>query len=183
MNHALFAVAALAAADKPPTLTTLSRAPFALAAPPGCPATAVVFLGVDCPISNTFAPELTRLSKEFAPAGVRFCFVYPDADVTAAAARKHQVDYALPGPACLDANQALARRLGATRKPEVAVLNAAGAVVYLGRIDDRYAAFGKSAPTPGRRELRDTLAALVAGKPVPRPAAAVGCPIDFDAGR
>src|SRR5688572_19029745 len=42
----------------------------------GQAATVLVFLMHDCPVTNAMAPELARLSTEFAPRGVRFFGVY-----------------------------------------------------------------------------------------------------------
>ena len=52
---------------------------------------AVVFLfvSVDCPISNRYAPEARRLEERFAPEGVAFWLVYPNASETPAAIRRH----------------------------------------------------------------------------------------------
>ena len=45
-----------------------------------------VFLAVECPISNRYAPELRRLHEEFN--GVRFALVYPNRDETAGQIKK-----------------------------------------------------------------------------------------------
>ena len=37
-----------------------------------------IFLRTDCPISNRYAPELTRIAKEFQGRHVAFYLVYPD---------------------------------------------------------------------------------------------------------
>jgi hypothetical protein len=58
----------------------------------------------------------------------------------------------------------------------VAVIGAGGAVLYRGRIDDRYIEFGKDRPQPTERTLERALEAIVQGKPVAaRETQAVGC--------
>ena len=60
------------------------------------------------------------------------------------------------------------------------MFDAKGRLVYRGRIDNLYADFGKKRFKPTKRDLRDTLDALLAGKRLAkRTTEAVGCYIDF----
>lgn len=73
-----------------------------------------------------------------------------------------------------------AARVGATTTPEAALLSPEGAVLYLGRIDDIYADFGKKRAQPEHRDLRDAIDAVLAGRAVAqRRTPALGCQIDF----
>lgn len=144
----------------------------------GAPATVLVFTAVDCPISDRYAPEVRRLAARHAAAGVRFWLVYPNAGEKPAAARAHAAAFDYGLPVALDAAGALADRAGATVTPEVAVFDRAGALVYRGRVDDRYVDFGVDRPAPTTHELADALAAMLAGRPVATPEThAVGCNI------
>ncbi len=145
-----------------------------------CKAVVLLFIGHDCPVSNSYAPEIARLHKEFSARGVAFCAVYADADLEEKDARKHVKEYGIPCPAILDPKMTLALRVGATVKPEAAVLSPRGELLYRGRIDDWYADYGKRRDQPTRRELRDALEAILAGKPVPvTRTKAIGCDIDL----
>lgn len=78
----------------------------------------------------------------------------------------------------VDAEHKLVSAAGITRTPEVAVFTPDGKLAYRGRIDDRYAGFGKKRPEPTQRDLRDALTAIIAGKKVPTPRTeAVGCSV------
>jgi thiol-disulfide isomerase/thioredoxin len=155
---------------------------YRLPGPDDAVAVVLLFVGHDCPISNGYAPEVGRVCKEYTPKRVAFCVVYADADLTRDAARKHAEEYGYTCPAVLDPEMKLARMVGATVKPEAAVLSPAGELVYRGRIDDLYPAVGKKRPRPTTRDLRDALDAVLAGKPVPvARTKAVGCDIDFPA--
>ena len=146
-----------------------------LAAPQG-PATVLLFIATDCPISNAYAPEVNRIVDAYAPRGVAFFAVHADPAVSADSARTHATDFGYRCPVLLDPSQRLARHVGATVTPEAAVLDADGQVAYLGRIDDLFAGYGKRRRAPTTRELRDALDALLAGEPVPTHAApAIGC--------
>ncbi len=135
-----------------------------------------IFAAADCPISNRYAPEISRIGERYSARGIRFHIVYPGAHVTTHAAREHGTEYGLDLPALIDPELELAERLGMSVTPEVAVLSPEGAVVYRGRIDDRYVAFGRVRPAPRRRDLVEVLDGILAGEtPEPRTTAAVGC--------
>jgi thiol-disulfide isomerase/thioredoxin len=149
----------------------------ALRAPAGTKAIVFLFTSTDCPISNRYAPEVQRVVSEFAGKGVVFRLVYPNPADEAAAIHEHMTAFSYAGTieALRDPTHALVKFTKATVTPE-AVVVAAGRVVYRGRIDDRYLELGLERPAPTQHDLADALAAVVAGKRVPRAAAqAVGC--------
>lgn len=165
----------------PPTVslpTPRSSIPGLDPAAPAC----VFFLGTDCPISNGYAPEIRRIADEYGPRGVGFAAVYAVRGVADADAARHAADYRVPGRVIADGKLKLAREWAATCVPEVAVTDAAGRVVYQGRIDDRYPSpGGKRREHPTERNLRSALDAVLAGRPVAVPrTAAVGCRIEFE---
>lgn len=135
-----------------------------------------VFVSNDCPIANRYAPELRRIATRFASRGVRFWMVHSLADETASAVREHAVSYELPGTVVRDPHQELARGLGITVTPEVAVVDRDLRLRYRGRIDDRFPVLGQKRNQPTRRDLWDALEALLDGEAVPVPRTkAVGC--------
>ena len=119
-----FVVTGRAGADeKLPAFTNVTGGTYTLPAAKDCKAVVLIFFGHDCPISNKYAPEIARLHKSYASRGIAFCIVYADADLKAADARKHAKEYGFPCPAILDPKMVLARKVGATVKPEAAVLS------------------------------------------------------------
>lgn len=153
--------------------------PFAL--PRGATAVAFVFLSVDCPVSNRFAPELARLRDEFSDRGVAFTHVYPNPRESASAIRSHARAFDLAARAVRDPSHALVRAAGVTVTPEAAVFGRGRRAVYRGRIDDRFVSLGVERPRPARRDLREALLATLMGvKSEPAGGPAVGCYIaDF----
>ena len=136
----------------------------------------LIFYLHDCPICNTYAPEIERLRAAYEPKGFAFFVVQTDAGLSAASAKKHAEEYSLKGPVLLDGTNRLARLCGATTTPEAAVTGVDGKVLYLGRIDDLYADYGKRRPQPTVRDLSDALDAIAEGKPAPHAAGpAIGC--------
>lgn len=141
-------------------------------------ATVFIFLATDCPNSNSYAPEMARLDKEYESRGVAFYAVYSDPAGTAAGVRKHDSDYGIPFPSFMDSQQILARETGALGTPEAVLLSPAGKVLYRGRIDNRFANYGKTRLHTDQHDLRDALDEVLAGKPVVHPyVPALGCAI------
>jgi thiol-disulfide isomerase/thioredoxin/mono/diheme cytochrome c family protein len=148
--------------------------PFVL--PAGARASVLIFTTIECPISNRYAPEIARLHEEFARQGVHFTLVFPNAADTPAAIEEHVKRFGYRLPTLRDPEQRIVRQAGVTIAPEAAVIDRAGQVVYRGRIDDRYVAFGVDRPQPTRRDLRDALRAITAGQPVAvKETQAIGC--------
>jgi len=142
----------------------------------GQKATVLFFVLHDCPISNSYAPEINRIVEAYGNRDVRCYIVYVESDLSARAARRHVKDFKFKCPALLDPSHLLVNYTKATVTPEAAVLSAKGVLLYRGRIDDRVTDFGKSRVEPTRRDLRQALDAILEGKPVPTPfTKAVGC--------
>jgi hypothetical protein len=153
----------------------LLLASFAHAQPPN-KATAYIFTTTDCPIANRYAPEIERLHREFSRRGVAMRLVYVNPRQSEAAVREHADKFRYSLPIERDATHALVRRFGITVTPEAAVVDSAGSLVYLGRIDDRFAAIGVDRQRATTHDLQDVLDAILSDRPVPsasRPA--VGC--------
>ena len=139
-------------------------------------ATVFIFILADCPVANSYAPEINRLVAEYTPKRVQFFLVHVDDALTEQEASQHARDFGYQCPVLIDRDHALVQRTGATITPEAAVLGRTGERLYRGRIDNQQAALGKRRPRPTTRELRDALDAILAHKPVKHPETkAVGC--------
>ena len=135
------------------------------------------FVQSDCPVSNSYAPEIQRVCKAYGSKGVGCTLVYEDVRVDAAAVRRHMSEYAYRDvTATIDTSRKLADRVKATITPEAVVVDARGTIRYRGRIDNFYAALGKPRQQVTEHDLIDALDAVLAGKPVPKPTTdALGC--------
>jgi thiol-disulfide isomerase/thioredoxin len=141
-------------------------------------AVVLYFVTTDCPLSNGYAPEMNRIDQAYAPRGVIFYAVQGDTTIPDEEVRRHAREYGYHFPALLDPRQILARLAGATVTPEAAVLSPVGAVLYLGRIDNRVEDFGKTRIEATEFDLREALDAILSGRPVPYPRTrALGCAI------
>lgn len=170
--------AAPSAADVEARLALLGAGPDLATGLGHARATAAVlfFVGQDCPISNAMMPEANRIVEKYAPLGVIFYFVYPENDLTDAEAAQHARDFGLRAPVTVDRERRLVAKAGVKVTPEVAVFDAAGRVVYHGRINDLYAGLEQRREVASTHDLRDALDAVVAGRLPPVPTIpAVGC--------
>jgi peroxiredoxin len=141
-------------------------------------ATVLFFILPDCPISNSYAPEIRRICTDYEKKKIAFFVVHPDPDVTLAQAKAHAKEYGYTFPVLRDPAHILVKKAGVTTAPEVAVLDKDGKVAYKGRIDDWWVDYGKRRGEATRHDLRDALDAILRGAAVPHPTTtAIGCPL------
>lgn len=139
----------------------------------------VCFLGAECPLARLYGSRLESLGKKFAGSAVRVVGINSNPQDSAADVKRYVDEHELSFQIIKDRDQSLARQFGATRTPEVFVLDAADHIRYQGRIDDQYEP-GISRAAPTKHDLRDAIAALVAGRAVPNAKTdAVGCLISI----
>jgi peroxiredoxin len=137
------------------------------------------FVTTDCPIANRFAPEINRICKDYEKQGMAFYIVQTDPKLDATRARKHAKEYQLACPILLDRKHEIVKFAGASVTPEAALASPDGKVLYLGRIDDRYAAIGQFRVEPRKRDLRLALDEVLQGKPIATARTkAIGCYIE-----
>jgi thiol-disulfide isomerase/thioredoxin len=141
-------------------------------------AVVIFFTTTECPLSNGYIPEMNRLQKEYASRNVAFYAVEVDTTIADRDVRKHAKDFAIAYPVLIDKRQTLVQLTGATATPEVAVLSNKGAVLYLGRIDNRVEDFDQHRNVVTEHDLRDALDAVLAGRAVAHATSkVVGCAI------
>jgi len=121
---------------------------------------------------------MNRLQKEYNARVVAFYAVEVDTAIADRDVRKHAKDFEIAYPVLIDKQQTLVRLTGATATPEVAVLSNKGAVLYLGRIDNRVEDFDQHRSVVTEHDLRNALDAVLAGRVPPHTTPKiVGCAI------
>jgi hypothetical protein len=139
-------------------------------------ATVFVFMSVDCPICNRYAPTLRKLKTEFQEA--RFVLVYPNRDESSEMVRTALREYDLSFEAWRDTKHMLVKAAEARVTSEAAVYVTGKSWVYRGRIDDRYIDWGKQRSEAKVHDLRNVLTALSKGEILAlRTTKAIGCSI------
>jgi len=144
-------------------------------------ATVVIFITTDCPIANSFAPEINRLHLAYASRNVRLTLIQVDTELSDKEAGQHAADYELKPPVAIDREHALVKATDAKVTPEAFVYDAAGKLRYRGRINNLYAALGKRRATVTVHDLRDAIEAVINDRKVETPATeALGCFIETE---
>lgn len=140
----------------------------------------VVFLAPLCPICQDYTYFLNALHNEWAAAEapVEMVGVFPEGSTSQKDIEGFADTYGVTWPLQLD-REGAAVDLDARWTPEVFVLDTLGRVHYRGRVNDLYVSLGKHRPKPKRHDLRDAVAALLAGQAPPDSVTqAIGCPIE-----
>ena len=139
----------------------------------------LLFITVDCPISNRYAPEIQRLQAQFSTNGIIFWLVYPDRSLSTESIRGHVKEFGYnPLQVLRDPAHTLVQRAGATVTPEAAVFETDGRLIYRGRIDDRFPELGIARPFAHTKDLEQVLQSVSRGEKMrQRFEPATGCPI------
>lgn len=155
---------------------------FAVAQPDGSTAhfvqlkgdvTLVMFISVQCPVSNAYDDRMNALYQEYAPKGVKFIVINANRTESPAEVEEHAREHHFQFAVYKDGNNVVADRFGATVTPETYVIDSAGVVRYHGSIDD---AQNISRVTTHRLNL--ALDAVLSGKEPPQvETKAFGCTI------
>lgn len=129
------------------------------------PVLVIAFLGVECPLAKLYATRLNELQQQFGPEKVAIIGIDANPQDAlsemSAFVRRQAIDY----PLLRDSQQEVANQLGATRTPEVFVLDQQRRVRYQGRIDDQYG-IGYVRQAPEKKFLREAIDSVLAGKEV-----------------
>jgi hypothetical protein len=127
----------------------------------------VVFFCNHCPYAQAVEDRLIALHRELSPQGLTTTFIcandwtaYPDDAPEMLRARAEAKAY--PFASLVDESQAVARAFDAACTPDPYLYDAAGKLVYRGRIDDNW----KRPAQVSKHELRDAIVATLAGAPV-----------------
>ncbi len=135
--------------------------------------TVLIFYWHDCPICNSYVPEINRLSADFT--NFAFYTIDVDPDWKIAEARTHVKDFGLRAPFLLDVRHRLVGLAHATVTPEAVVFGKNHEVLYRGRIDNVYASLNQRRSSATAHDLRLALKAIAAGKPVINQPPPIGC--------
>lgn len=129
----------------------------------------VAFLGTECPLAKLYGPRMEEISQEFADRGAVFLGINSNRQDSitelAAHARRHGITF----PILKDLKNEVADQFGATRTPELFVLDADRVVRYHGRVDAQYGfgyGVGYAKPVLDRRDLAVAIDEVLSDKPV-----------------
>ncbi|TVP93833.1 MAG: alkyl hydroperoxide reductase [Planctomycetaceae bacterium] len=146
----------------------------------------ICFLGCDCPVVKLYTSRLNELAARFAAERVEFIGVNSNPQDPMPKLIEFTTRQELGFVMLKDHDGQLANRLGATRTPEVFLVDPLGQILYRGRIDDQYRP-GVVTDSPKRDDLRLAIEQALRGEAVEIPSTqAAGClmarrrPVDTD---
>jgi len=135
--------------------------------------TVLIFIAVQCPVSNAYNERMEKLAQDYKARGITVVGINSNSSEPADAVKAHAAAHNMTFVILKDSGNKIADALGATKTPEAYVLDANNKLVYHGRIDN-----SRDLAQVNSNELREALDATLSGKPVAKTtAAAFGCSI------
>jgi len=135
--------------------------------------TVLLFVAVQCPVSNAYNERMEKLAADYKAKGIAVVGINSNAAEDAVAVKAHATEHKLSFPILKDPGNKIADRLGAAVTPEAYFLDANNKLVYHGRIDN-----SRNAAQVETSDLRNALDSALAGKAVEKTEAkAFGCSI------
>ena len=155
------------------TLPDASGKEHSLASLAGKNGSVLIFIAVQCPVSNAYNERMEKLAQDYKAKGINVIGINSNVAESAEAVKAHAAEKKLTFTILKDAGNKIADRLGATVTPEAYFLDAANKLQYRGRIDN-----SRNDAQVTTSELREALDATLGGKPIAKPTAnAFGCSI------
>jgi len=135
--------------------------------------TVLLFIAVQCPVSNAYNERMEKLAQDYKAKGIAVIGINSNVAEDAAAVKNHAAEHSLTFPILKDPGNKIADKLGASVTPEAYFLDANNKLVYHGRIDNARNAAEVQTP-----DLRNAIDASLAGKGIEKSEAkAFGCSI------
>jgi peroxiredoxin len=134
----------------------------------------LLFYWHDCPVCNSYAPEIARIYNSYT--NFSFFIVQVDPELTRPIAKTHASEYGLKAPVLLDSQHQLVKWAKASSTPEAVIVGSNSVIQYQGRIDNLYADLGKKRSAATQHDLREALEAISKKRPIKtKKTKAVGC--------
>lgn len=121
----------------------------------------VIFLSTECPFVQPYTERINSLADEYSKKGVTFFGINANNTESFDAVKTHAGEKGYPFAVLKDENNVVADMLGATRTPEVFLIDKNKTVLYHGRIDD-----SRDEQKVTSTDLKDALDEAIAGKEV-----------------
>lgn len=135
--------------------------------------TVIIWVSVQCPVSNAYNERMEKLAQEYKVKGINVIGINSNVAENAEAIKSHAGQNNLSFVILKDSNNKIADRFGARITPEAYFMDANNKLLYHGRIDN-----SRDPAAVNTSELRDAMDLTLAGKQVEKTnATAFGCTI------
>lgn len=133
----------------------------------------VVFLSAQCPVVKGYVDRINQLSSDYQAKGINFIGINSNATEDLNWVKSNVTEYGYKFPVLIDKGNVYADKLGANVTPEVFYIDAKGALVYHGAIDN-----DRSGKNITETYLKTAFDASLSGKKIEKTSAnAFGCTI------
>lgn len=155
------------------TLPDVDGAQRSLKSLAGKNGTVLIFIAVQCPVSNAYNERMAKLAEDYKAKGIAVIGINSNVAEDAAAVKAHAAEHKLAFTILKDPGNKIADKLGASVTPETYFLDANNKLLYHGRIDN-----SRNAAQVETSDLRNALDAALSDKPIEKTEAkAFGCTI------
>ena len=135
--------------------------------------TVLLFIAVQCPVSNAYNERMAKLAEDYKAKGIAVIGINSNVAEDATSVKAHAAEHKLSFPILKDPGNKIADRLGASVTPEAYFIDMNNKLLYHGRIDN-----SRNAAQVESSDLRNALDAALAGKAIEKTEAkAFGCSI------
>jgi peroxiredoxin len=135
--------------------------------------TVLLFIAVQCPVSNAYNERMEKLAQDYRARGINVIGINSNVKEDAAAVKAHAAEHSLTFTILKDPGNRIADKLGASVTPEAYFLDPNNKLLYHGRIDN-----ARNPEQLETSDLRNALDAALAGKAIEKTEAkAFGCTI------
>jgi len=135
--------------------------------------TVLIFISVQCPVSNAYNERMEKLAQDYKAKGINVIGINANVTEDAAAVKAHAAEHNLTFTILKDGGNKIADKLGAAVTPEAYFLDSNNKLLYHGRIDN-----ARNAAQIETSDLRNALDAALAAKAIEKTEAkAFGCTI------
>ena len=155
------------------TLPDVSGQERSLKSLAGKKGTVLLFIAVQCPVSNAYNERMEKLAQDYKARGIAVVGINSNVKEDADTVRGHAAENKLTFAILKDPENKIADKLGATVTPEAYFLDADNKLVYHGRIDN-----SRNPDQVETSDLRNAIDASLSGKQIEKTEAkAFGCTI------
>ena len=135
--------------------------------------TVLLFIAVQCPVSNAYNERMAKLAEDYKAKGVAVIGINSNVAEDAAAVKAHAIEHKLSFPILKDSGARIADKFGAAVTPEAYFIDQNNKLLYHGRIDN-----SRNTAQVETNDLRNALDAALSGKAIEKTEAkAFGCTI------
>lgn len=135
--------------------------------------TLLMFISVQCPVSNDYNERMNKIASDYRSRGINFIGINSNSTEAVADIKSHAAKQSFSFTILKDVDNKIADMLNAQVTPEAYLLNTEHNLIYHGRIDNARKIDQIKSP-----DLNIAIDSLLAGKPIATPRAkAFGCSI------